>query len=133
MKARVVGSLILVLAVASIVAYSAIAYTSAPTETELLGRYVLRTGGKEAVLMIKPDHTYVHTWYANGVLQHQTATWDFEGTVSEGYFSHCARVSFESFEAPGRDGFWPSCIGKSLTGRITIAVDEDLGLYYGKQ
>ena len=105
----------------------------APSVQEVIGRYVQIHDGTRDILVVKPDRTYEHIWYVSGNPTKQNSKWDDDGVVQEDYFSYCRRISFSSFEIPGRKGFWPACIEKSVLGKITITTDPDLGTHYEKE
>jgi hypothetical protein len=118
------------------------ACSGAVPEASLVGIYVASFRGETATLVLKPDHTYVHTIHANNrQIAEDVATWTV--TQMEHAGSKSTMVEFRdfrlipSFRETERDKSkikvgWATEVEWDWLGRIQLCLDSDVGYCYGQ-
>jgi hypothetical protein len=120
------------------------ACSNAVPEVSLVGNYIANYGGETATLVLKPDHTYVHTTRANdGQIVEDVATW--KSTQRETARYRTTVVEFwdfrliPSFKEPDKDKSkkakigWATEVELDWLWRIQLCFDSDVGYCYVKQ
>ncbi|MEH2529065.1 hypothetical protein V1277_004559 [Bradyrhizobium sp. AZCC 1588] len=119
------------------------ACSNAVPEESLVGNYIADFRGEIAALVLKPDHTYVHTIRANNrQIAEDVGTWKV--TQMETARSKTTVVEFwdfrliPSFRETEKDKSkikvgWATQVELDLLWRVQLCFDSDVGYCYSKQ
>lgn len=114
------------------------ACTRVPLEEQVLGKYVLDTDQAHDELVLYPAALYVHSYMPIGASAIvDSGRWRFEP------FDDGHRLVFTDFSMRARNrtfpgmpqsaGTWVVPLERTITGKLQLEVDDDLGWYYVKQ
>jgi hypothetical protein len=112
--------------------------TRAPQREEVIGTYVLNKGRAHDELVLYPTSLYVHNYMPAGAPAIiDSGQWRIDsrnGSYRLVFTKFIMRARNESF--PGAQqprGTWVVTVDKTITGKLQLEVDGDIGWYYVKE
>ncbi len=107
-------------------------------ESELIGTYKANHGKGEDIIVLKENGKYLHTFKTSENLFEREGNWEYEifkdqPLISFYNFQHRWRDNYYTYEfEKGERNIWPAFIERTIFGKITLPLDDDLGFYYEK-
>ena len=112
-------------------------FADAVSTANVVGRYKLNQGTAQDEIEVLPDGRYVHSHRTNrGRTLADTGTWsmrNYNGNRLElAHFRFISPVDSGEMTdgADARPTLWVPVISRTLSGRVRLAVDDDIGLAY---